>query len=131
MEARNLWGDLEVETPVGTPVDILREQGSQLADLTNDVLSARIRTTRTRDGALETRFDVIAPLLDNYFYTLLSVRHGVCGYPLVLSDYVNEDEVECTDEDQFIDELGRVLSSDGVKKVVQFLVSQSRSVNAA
>lgn len=127
MHTNSLWGDLDLEVEVRTPAQILQEQAVALAELTNGVLLGRVHT-RNHRGKLITDLEVVAPLLDNYTYTLVEVEHSVELYPLVLRNIVEDDEIQCLYEDDFVQELGNLLSSDEVKRIIQSLVSQSRAI---
>ena len=128
MAAKNLWGELPNFDDIRTPHAILLEQASILEEMTDGLLSARVKRT-TEDGKMSSTLQIIAPSLDNYTYTVTSVTHGVELYPARMLDLVNRTWLECDNERNFSNSLEGILSSDQVRKVIIGLLAQIRADN--
>jgi hypothetical protein len=125
MSARNLWGTLPDAEGVKPPVTILREQAGVLARATNNVLLGRVSMVQFGGGGFAYELDIVAPALTGYVYTVLDIEHRVSFYPVIVK--ADGDAFKCNDEQEFIDTLGRILSSEKVHKVISSLLSLSRA----
>ena len=82
----NLWLSSELQPTVLTPIAILRTQASFLGQETQGLLRGDVRVTEGEKGQRILSFDVLAPAVNNYRYTLLSVQHEQeASYPAVIS----------------------------------------------
>jgi hypothetical protein len=124
MNTENLWGQIPTSGP-RPPVALLREQAAVIGQMTDNIIVGTVDSGRAGHDFV---FDLIvtAPALDNYMYTILSVRHGVDMYPLVLIDQTNTRTFDCSNEDNFKDRLRDTLSSEKVHKVIAGLIEQSK-----
>jgi hypothetical protein len=119
---KNLWGDLSTLERVRTPKAILEEQASYLGEATRGALVGAVDQMGT--GEFLFSFSVRVPALNNYEYSIFSVRHGielypaqiVCAKPLVTSKCKDQEELEKTVE--------QILSSTDVKLILSRLLSQ-------
>ena len=107
-----------------TPYDILREQASKLAQITNGLLEGRVWQSahgETFVGGL----DIVVPVLDNYVYSLLEIRHPLDFYPLTFVDLstTGGTSTECRAEEEYLDCLRGVLSSKRVQRAIASLLS--------
>ncbi len=85
MAAKNLWGELPNVDDIRTPHAILLEQASILEEITNGLLTARVKRT-TEDGKMSNTLQIIAPSLDHYTYNVTNITHGVELYPVRVLD---------------------------------------------
>ena len=126
MTEKSLWGELPTRDLVRTPYQILHEQGALLGEMTGDLLVGKVQRRTNADG-IHLALSIVAPDLDNYAYTVLHVKHGIEIYPVFVGDEEHaftRDMVKCENEDEFVQALGRSLSSEQVKKVIRGLLSQ-------
>lgn len=138
--ANDLWGfgKLDVEGFEGTSYGILKEQKQMFENKTDGVLKIEINSRKLTfkdnitDYKLATSFDIVAPVLDDYSYTLFSMfSKAEKDYPLALnSSFKEENPFEdfhytCNDEAEFIDALKDILSSDETTAIVKNLYSKS------
>jgi hypothetical protein len=121
MATENLWGDLSELTRVKTPKSILHEQADVLTKETDGLLEGRIDSKGER-GSFSHEFDVVAPSFNNYVYSILRVEHDIRLYPLQLIG--PDGRIECNDEEEFKENLGKALSSQDVRRVLSSLLSQ-------
>lgn len=126
MCAKNMWGKLDDLEPIKTPTLILKEQGELLNGATKGTLRG-ITTLQTVGDEFLIGFDIKAFYLNQYQYTLLTVRHGLNVYPLTVKDKVQDKEYSCETEEAFVEAVEYILSSTEVRKIIQTLISQSRS----
>jgi hypothetical protein len=122
--AVDLWG-IEIETSAARlPVTILREQASLLAKKTKGLVLADV-STMTILAELVHRFDLVVPGLDHYRYELFSIAHGVKGYPVrFVGARIPFSERAAKNEEEFIDKLSAILSSEETKTILETLIAQ-------
>lgn len=124
------WGDLSEIGDVRTPATILREQAMLLTQKTDGLVEGRVWLLSTQ-AVFELELRMIVPLLDWYPYSLLTVSYPSNLYPATLRVSAIQELAEprvCTDEAQFLQELGQILSHPAVKKVIVSLVAQAREI---
>jgi hypothetical protein len=143
----DLWP--EIGTPsIRTPVSILREQASLLGTKTNNVVEGEVKVIEgSMSWAISWDFGyvfyLVAPLLKNYRYRLLSIAHRLDMYPLrvrlseeiaaeiILAEpsliFNTSGVVEVGDEDTFLVLLSLVLRSSKTIKVIHALIAQSQT----
>jgi hypothetical protein len=95
-------------------------------------MTKNVVTARVSDGHVGKDFvyslSLVAPALDYYSYTILTIRHTVKVYPLTIEDHVNETRYEAAAESEFLQALQAILKSDEVKRVIELLLSQSAAL---
>lgn len=123
-----MWGKFDNLKEMPTPAGYLKEQAEYLGDATNQILQGEI-VHSAQNNRFETDLDIVVPNLNYYRHTLLRVIHPVSIYPLEIHDFANEDKYTCEDESSFLDRLERILSSRAVRKIIETLISQSRTFN--
>ena len=127
METRNLWGESFKPEPIRTPSIILREQASLVGKLTEYMLDANVDRDRTNDY-IRLDLSINAPALENYTYNVLSVTYDIHKiYPLTIRNQQTYKSQECSNEEEFVEALHSILSSDQVKKVIVNLLSQIKA----
>ncbi len=130
MGSENLWGNLPDVGTLRTPLTILKEQASVLGEMTEGLLIGNVKLKRSSvDDKFVLNLDIIAPALDNYTYSVVTVKQPPEFYPLELNFSQESKGDIINDEKTFVDGLGKILSSDEVKKVVVGLLSQIQSVS--
>ena len=93
----DLWPDVVDVTSVVPPVIVLKEQASLLGERTKGLVRAEVESTEQAAEQIEKYLDdvlpvesrvvyshtlyLVAPALDNYRYSLLSVTHDFLPYP--------------------------------------------------
>jgi len=132
---RDLWPeDIAVNEAVA-PVAILKDQASLLGERTKNLVEGRV-TQRDRsysDPDFTYDFYVVAPALNNYRYRLFSISHGVEFYPLRIQESGTFDadgrdfELKVNDEDELLETLAKIFSSQKTKGIISSLIAQSKA----
>lgn len=93
----DLWPEDIGTTNKRAPVDMLREQAILLGEKTGGLITARVKFVEPMfaigaktHGSFRFDFDLLAPRLNNYSYTLFSISNFASLYPA----YVEFDEFD-------------------------------------
>lgn len=126
---KNLWPSFDDIPAIRTPKAILVEQGNYLEKSTQNILNAQITTssTATPESKLSHRLRIVAPLLENYSITLLSIEHNVFVYPATLKHSVISKTYNINDEQTLLDSLKEIFNHPSTIDLISKLISQSRS----
>jgi len=124
-EKKNMWGDLTGLEKIKTPTIFLREQADHLWKDTKYTVKGEVSRESTSGGRFRVELDIVAPSINNYRYTVVTVRHPLDVYPLTITNDVTNEEYECKNEKTFLETLEFILSSAQVRKVISMLISQS------
>lgn len=122
----DLWGNLPGPLDIQTPNTILQEQANLLRQKTNGLLVGEV-VRRTTEDAFRSTLRIIAPSLNNYRYSILTVEYPISLYPLSVINHVEGMRVAIPGDQQFIGYLGNLLSSQKVSRVIGGLLSQIRA----
>lgn len=124
-QVRDLWpSDIGVATII-TPVSILREQAALLGEKTSNLVQAEVKTSSDGPRVMHAFF-LIAPAMDRYRYRLLYVTHNIELYPLTISFEAANSQIVVKSQDEFIEQLGKLLSSEKTQNIVKSLIVQSQ-----
>ncbi len=127
MVEKNLWGKLPDASSIKTPGAILLEQASLLEKMTAGVLICRLTREQSTDYFLF-NMSIIAPSLNNYSFAIVQVRHDIKLYPLAIKSTAIDDRWrKCQSQEELEAELGNILSSELVQKVIAGLLAQIKS----
>ena len=88
------------------------------------------RTSSRRQAArseFEVSLYITAPALGGYRLKILDVKQNALMYPLEINDSLNESVYEIEDEQEYVDALGRILSSEKVQRAINVLISESNA----
>jgi hypothetical protein len=124
---KNLWGQLPETAKIKTPYAILLEQAAMLRELTNGLLIGDVkRVEPAAQPEFEIKLLIVAPALANYSYTVVTVIYPVITlYPVTLNlSSESEKLIECHSEEEFMQALENVLSSEKTQKVIASLLAQ-------
>ena len=140
-DAEDFWPPMEDAEDTNSPVVLLRKEAEALTDKSGHRLRGRVSTasvTLSHDafgalgidpyaGNIDTFthvFSIEIPALDDYRYNLLSVSHGLEGYPVV---YQNEDHEwqRLANAEEFTRWLKETLSSEKTKRILKTLREQA------
>lgn len=129
MEATNLWGDLGLEEPVKTPTEILKEQAVMLTSLTNGILNGSV-SVEGHGKHFDIILSIIAPAIGGYKLDILRVEHDLNDYPVEIINLIDDQRREhyCSDEQELLEALGKILGSEQIRRIIRSLVAQSRAV---
>lgn len=122
----DLWPtDIKADNMV-TPLSILKEQASLLGGKTQNLVEAEVQT-KPLGAEFSHSFLLVAPTLDNYRYKLFAVLHALDMYPLKIVDENGGIRYEVHSQEEFVEKLREVLTSEKTKSVINALIAQSQS----
>lgn len=131
---RNLWPEDIAVSEVVAPVSILKDQASLLGERTKNLVEGRVtQRERFRKPDFVYDFYIVAPALNNYRYRLFSISHDVEFYPLAIDESGVFDadgrdfEVQASNEEEFLEALATIFSSERTKGIISSLIAQSRA----
>jgi hypothetical protein len=142
----DLWPPSISGPEIIAPVTILREQAALLGTKTNGLVLASVSTTprsgrqwfEPTDEPLTTNklgnkasseekfihsFRLVVPALEDYTYTLFRIEHGIDLYPVRFHAPRTLGRVAKT-ENEFVNTLRKVLSSESTQRVIRSLIAQ-------
>lgn len=128
MSTSNLWGDLPQPLIARTPLQILREQASELTKMTKGVLVGFVRQQAVNREGFGFELSIRAPALNDYSITILAIQYGLQMYPLQVMDFFRNRESKCQDEASFLNALMGILQSSAVRNAISALLSQSNDL---
>ena len=151
----DLWPDDIDVTSIVPPLVILREQAALLGERTKGLVRGEVESTEEPKEGFEEYLEdalppksrvvhvhtlyLVAPALDNYKYSLLSVRHDFQPYPCealflpapegtVLDRFGNPNRIE--GRDVFVHWLGLALSHNRTTRLIHALISRTQELGA-
>lgn len=146
----DLWpSGIEVER-ISAPLIILREQAALLGERTKNLVQAEVIEEESRRDRFIFYFFLLAPVLGNYRYQLLTVSHDIDLYPVEITvedsilhevsekldvrihdsqgNYRQGDEpqyIHAESEEAFIKALRIIFNTSKSRRVLTALISQS------
>jgi hypothetical protein len=124
----DLWPDDFGKIGETPPSTILREQAQALSSKTKGLLDGLVKTSRDGDRGFVQEFFLLVPLLDNYTYRLLLVRHPLQLYPLELTVAPTGKVTTCRSADEFRNALKASFASEEVRAVIRALLAQAQDI---
>jgi hypothetical protein len=123
--ANDLWPDFAPATEPNGPLTLLREQADVLARKTKGIVKAEVEKFWISDWQFYVSFDLLSPLLGAYRYKLLEMSYPPSYYPLEIK--FDGRSIKVADEQSFLIELGRVLSSAKTKQIVETIMVHAKA----
>ncbi len=123
-EIPNLWPEF-VEAEIVTPLSILKAQAAALGDRTSNLLQGETVSRSTSRGGFEHKFYIYAPTLD-YRLEVFRIDHPLEFYPMKVSVWGGE-FLDIQDEQQFLQWMKNIFSSERTKRAIQSLLAQTKS----
>ena len=94
IDMTNLWpAEITEVSEVTPPVVILEQQASMLGSMTKNIILAEVKTEESYNYEFSYSLNIVAPVLDNYRYRLLTIWHNIDLYPVIVrvgEDIYNE-----------------------------------------
>jgi hypothetical protein len=113
---------------------ILKEQADFLKSLTKNALDVeleRITLSSKKKYKMATNFNIVAPSLDYYKYTLFTVYHSPeKDFPIAIEwddrkELFDDFYATCNNKDEFIEKLKSILSDGATVSVIKSLYAKS------
>ncbi|MDQ0254125.1 hypothetical protein J2S74_001498 [Evansella vedderi] len=140
---KDLWtfGKLSKSDLNETPHGILKVQADFFEKRVGDTLFIKLTTKRLKNSDIEyglaTSFEIVAPMLDGYTYTLFTLySKPEHDYPVAIDRNAKDNDVfedldpatfeyEAKSEDEFLKNLQEIFSSQSTNSVIRNLYSKS------
>lgn len=131
----SLWSIPATEN-VRPPLTIMKEQATALTEQTRGSLVGSVETAEY-GGGLKVNLAVHVPALNNYRYHVLTYTQPITMYPgrlaseipvaSLLNGYAPPQSIEVENEQEFLEALKRLLTSDEMKQLVSSLLVQANA----
>jgi hypothetical protein len=121
----DLWPADIGTTTIRPPLQVLKEQATQLGGKTQGLVEGEVTTTTDSDGDLRHHFRLVAPMLDSYTYQLFQMYHGATLYPATV--IFNSEHIKVDSDDRLMEVLREIFSHENTRRIVAALLAQSRS----
>ncbi len=125
----NFWGELPKVEKARTPLSILKEQAAMLGQLSNRLLEGDVTLESSSHSKIDAFLSIVAPSLGGYSIYIIRIMYDIQIYPLTVTtlfEPVNRPH-EIHNEEEFIEYLKAILSSDKVKRIISSLLTQIKS----
>jgi len=124
MAIKNMWGSIDDFKNIRTPYEILEEQGKLLSEMTNGLLEMKIER---RQSSTIFSYDVFLTLPAlKYSQRFLRLNHDIKLYPANLYEEQDTHEYKSATQEEFEENLGKVLSSEATRIIISGLMAQAR-----
>jgi hypothetical protein len=141
-QVENLWGDIAVADNKNSAKSILSQQAKFLNEITKNFLVGEVQTgakpyyflhgaphiekasNTTSFNILKHQLIIKAPTL-GYQFVIVSAEHGLSGYPLVLTNELDDQTFEAHNDDEFTKYLTLILQSPITQKALHTLIAQN------
>jgi len=133
---KNLWGTLPDTETIRTPHAVLTEQAALLGEMTNGLLVGKVKRRSAppdnpfapQQQGFELRLLIVAPALNNYSYTVMTIFYPMATlYPVKVENNNGNKPVTCQSEEELMQVLGQVLSAEKTRRVIASLLGQIRA----
>lgn len=134
----NLWPEnIGKIKPSLTPKNILEKQGEYLENATNGYIYGRVKqqVLPFEPNKFEFKFELVGKLLNNYTFSLLTIRHSVDIYPMTVeinSEIAKELKIEkyytykVNSEKEFEELLVSIFKTDKLSNLIKSILSLSQ-----
>lgn len=130
MAKDSFWAPLPDVESIRTPLAIMNEQAVALSELTNRLLEGAVVQSSNNPGNIAATLQIIAPSLNGFRVSMVSISHGIQLYPLVLIDHMTSAQVSVPSEEVFNQELKEILGSEKTRQIIASLLVQIKSAGA-
>jgi len=127
MSTDDLWPSFEDIPKVTSPRTILAQQAEFLAQKTKNLLTGSISQGSTNNGKIFIAFFIVAPLIKNYSYRLLTIYHDVFYYPSELK--FNDGMRSISNEEDLRETLKEIFNQESTKRIITSLLGQSKELD--
>ncbi|MBS1917002.1 MAG: hypothetical protein JST87_12055 [Bacteroidetes bacterium] len=130
--SNNLWPSFENIPDIKTPKSVLLEQAMYLENASKNLLKVQIATGSRAASGKETivyRFNIIAPFLGNYSFSLLTLEHDIFLYPLLITCQLLNRSYNIQTEKDFFEILKTIFNDQKTIDTINNLLSQSKAAS--
>jgi hypothetical protein len=119
----SFWAVPDVTT-MRTPLTILREQATALTEQTNGLIVGQVETKQQTDEKLSIQLEATVPALNDYRLRILNYEQPIGLYPGRLTGIGISFFETVNNEDEFVIDVKKALSSQAIKNILTSLMSQ-------
>lgn len=124
MAVKNMWGSIDDFENIKAPHEILAEQGKVLSEMTNGLLGMKIER---RQSNTIFSYDIFITLpAMQHSQRFLRLNHDIKLYPANLYEEQDTNEYKSANQEEFEENLAKVLSSQATRIVISGLMAQAR-----
>jgi len=124
MAIKNMWGEINDMADIRPPHEIIEEQGKLLSEMTKEVLQLKIES---RNNHTVFSYDIYIELKSvNYRQRIFRLTHDFKLYPANLYDEQGTNEDKSMNQEEFEENLSKLLSSTETMTTISGLMAQSR-----
>jgi hypothetical protein len=124
MAIKNMWGDINDMADIRPPHEIIEEQGKLLSEMTKGALQLKIESKQNKTVF---SYDVYIELTSvNYRQRIFRLTHDFKLYPANIYDEQGTNEYKSKNQEEFEENLGKLLSSKETMTTISGLMAQSR-----
>ncbi|MEA3545084.1 MAG: hypothetical protein U9R69_07690 [Thermodesulfobacteriota bacterium] len=124
MTVKNMWGDIDDMTEVRPPHEIIEEQGKFLEKMSKGTLEMKIER---KQSATVFNYDIYIVLPSmNHRQRIFRLTHDFKLYPANLYDEQGSHGYKSKDQEEFEQNLGKILSSTETMTTISKLMAQAR-----
>jgi hypothetical protein len=124
MAIKNMWGDIKDMADIRPPHEIIEEQGKLLSEMTKGALQLKIESKQNKTVF---SYDVYIELTSvNYRQRIFRLTHDFKLYPANIYDEQGTNEYKSRNQEEFEENLGKLLSSKETMTTISGLMAQSR-----
>ena len=128
MKIPDLWPeDINDESNLVMPIQILREQAAALTQRTKGIIEGEVRSPKSSDDSFVHEFVLVAPTLDGYAHRLIVIIHTIAGYPVEVHSRALGKRRIVDSQDDFLGCLREIFNHPETKQIIQALIAQSKS----
>lgn len=148
---KNLWGDIQGKQKLLVPNTIIKEQGNILREMTEELVEVEIieiKNKRLKNAEFTFNVILTSYRMENYEYPMFRIEYDINIYPvrvildinindinlydcsenIVGNNEDNEMVLEAKDKEDFIELLGKILSSDKITNIVRSIKSLAEQI---
>ena len=124
MTVKSMWGDINDMAEVRPPHEIIEEQGTFLAKMSKEALELKIE--RKHSGTIF-NYDIYIVLPSmKHRQRIFRLTHDFKLYPANLYDEQGSNEYKSKDQEEFSENLSKLLSSKEIMTTISGLMAQAR-----
>ena len=129
MSGQNLWGDLPKVENLKTPYLILKEQAAMLSKISNNLIEGHTVVQDQNPDNFVAVLRIIAPPLENYSISIISIRHEIGMYPVQVSYLRIGEGHSAGNEQSYLKLLENIFQHVDTQIIIKQLLTQIKAIS--